>query len=160
MLNFRILIVYIIVVYTMIKTNSYLLAILQIIKTGHWITGRVSHELKEFGISEPQYNVMKTLSTRKGKPITVQEIQSRMVQRTSNVTRLVDKLMDKGLVDRHERPSNRRKMDITITEKGKRLLVQLDKRVGEFNRPMAKNLTKEEAQTLTKLIIKLKRDIK
>ncbi len=100
---------------------------------GHWITNQVSIELKEFEISEPQYNVLKILTGKKGKPNTVQEIQHRMVQRTSNVTRIVDKLIDKGLVNRQECPSNRRKMDITMTGKGKKLLVQLDNKVHAFS---------------------------
>ncbi|MDN5204701.1 MarR family transcriptional regulator [Fulvivirgaceae bacterium BMA10] len=136
--------------------KNYLKAIEQIIRTGHWITDQVSMELKEYEISEPQYNVLRILRGRKGKPITVHEIQDQMVQRTSNVTRIVDKLLDKELVNRQECPTNRRKMDITITDKGQSFLVQLDKRVHDFHLPMAENLSEKEAITLTKLIIKLK----
>ena len=138
-----------------INTN-YLNAVYQVIKTGHWITDMVGQELKEFGITEPQFNVLRILQGRKGVPITVQEIQNKMVQRSSNVTRIIDKLSEKGLVDRKECPDNRRKMDITITYKGSKMLVTLGKKVYQFHGPMAKNLTEGEAQTLTKLIIKLK----
>ena len=140
----------------MIDSRNYLMAIGQIIRTGHWITDQVGIELKDFEISEPQYNVLRILKGRNGKPIAVQEILDRMVQRTSNVTRIVDKLIEKDLVKRHECPSNRRKMDITITDRGEALLIQLDKKVYEFHSPMVANLTNEEAQTLTRLIIKLK----
>ncbi len=140
----------------MIKNIDYLRAIHQIIRTGHWITDQVSAELKEFDISEPQYNVLRILNGQKGNPITVHQIQKQMVQRTSNVTRIVDKLIDKGLVDRHECSYNRRKMDITITRRGVEFLIKLDKKVHDFHKPMSDNLTPEEAQTLTKLIIKLK----
>lgn len=136
--------------------QDYLSAIDQIIRTGHWITDQVSVELKEFEISEPQYNVLRILKVRNGEPIAVQKIQDKMVQRTSNVTRIIDKLLDKGLVNRFECPSNRRKMDITITKKGEELLDELSKKVIAFHQPMAKNLTADEAQTLKKLIIKLK----
>ena len=139
-----------------IKNRNYLRAIHQIIKTGHWITDQVGIELRDFEISEPQYNVLKILKGSKGQPITVQGIQSQMLQRTSNVTRIVDKLIDKGLVNRKECPSNRRKMDITITIQGEEFLKPLDKIVLGFHQPMAEKLTNEEAQTLTKLIIKLK----
>ena len=138
--------------------QDYLSAIDQIIRTGHWITDQVSSELKEFDMSEPQYNVLRVLKVRSGEPITVQKIQEKMVQRTSNVTRIIDKLLDKGLVNRKECPSNRRKMDITITEKGEELLAQLSKKVIDFHKPMAGNLTTEEAQILKKLIIKLRAD--
>jgi len=116
----------------------------------------VSQELKEFGITEPQFNVLRILHGRKGLPITVQEIQERMVQRTSNVTRIVDKLLDKGFVDRRECPMNRRKMDVTITPEGVNMLAILGKRVYQFHGPMAQNLTEDDAQTISKLIIKLK----
>ena len=139
------------------NVNSTLLgAAYQIVKTGHWLTDRISHELKEYGITEPQFNVLRILQGRKGQPITVQEIQENMVQRSSNVTRIIDKLLDKGLVERKECPENRRKMDITITYKGSRLLVTLGKKVYQFYGPMASNLTEEEAIALTKLIFKLK----
>lgn len=138
------------------RKASYYSAIWQIIRTGHWITEQVNHELKEFGISEPQYNVLKTLSSRNFRAMTVQEIQNHMVQRTSNVTRLIDKLIDKGLVNREENPSNRRKMDIAITVKGYNILVLLEKKVKIFHKPMTKNLTEKEAKKLTELILKLK----
>jgi len=136
--------------------QDYLSAIDQIIRTGHWITDQVSVELKEFDISEPQYNVLRVLKVRGGDPITVQKIQNKMVQRTSNVTRIIDKLLEKGLVSRTECPSNRRKMDIAITKQGEELLVELNKKVIAFHQSMAKNLAAEEAQELTRLIKKLK----
>jgi DNA-binding MarR family transcriptional regulator len=120
----------------------------------------VSQELKEYGITEPQFNVLRILQQYKGNPITVHEIQQKMVQRNSNVTRIIDKLIRKGLVDRRECQGNRRKMDVTITYKGSRMLVTLGKKVYQFHGPMAKNLTEVEALTLTNLILKLTEGIK
>jgi len=136
--------------------NNYLKAIFQLIRAGHWITDRVGQELKEFGITEPQFNVLRILQGSKGVPITILEIQKRMVQRSSNVTRIVDKLIVKGLVDRRECASNRRKMDITITDDGIKQLAVLGQKVYQFHRPMAQNITEEEANTLTELIVKLR----
>jgi len=138
--------------------TEYLEAIENIIRTGHWITDQVNQELKDMGISEPQYNVLKILKVKKGQPVTVQEIQEMMVQRTSNVTRIMDKLIEKGLACRDICPANRRKMDNSLTSAGSKLLNQLDKKVYRFHQPMAENLTDEEAKTLTKLIKKLKGD--
>ncbi len=136
--------------------NSYYEAIIEIIRTGHWITDQVAVELKEFDISEPQFNVLRILKGRKGEPISVQEIQCEMVQRSSNVTRIIDKLLSKGLVERRECSSNRRKMDITITDKGADLLKKLNKKVNDFHKPMINNLTEQEAAQLKNLIRKLK----
>lgn len=137
--------------------NVYYEAIHQVIRTGHWITDQVSIELREFGITEPQYNVLRILRGQGSNPITVREIQERMIQRTSNVTRIIDKLLLKELVDRNSCIANRRKVDITITNKGLNFLSQLDKKVSEFHKPMQGNLTIEEQKMLTTLIIKLKR---
>ena len=137
-------------------TDIYYKTIFQIIRTGHWITDQVSLELKEFDMTEPQFNVLRILRGRKGEPITVQEIQDQMVQRTSNVTRIIDRLLAKELVDRRECRSNRRKMDITITEKGKSFLLQLDEKVHALHQPMSGNLTENELEQLHELIKKLK----
>ena len=136
--------------------EKYFQTIYQIITTGHWITDQVSIALKEFQITEPQYNVLRTLRAAKGKPLTVQKILEKMVQRSSNITRIVDKLLKKGYVDRKECPSNRRKMDITITETGLKILIQLDKKVAIFHEPLFHNLNTDELATLRNLIIKLK----
>ncbi|KAA3620987.1 MAG: MarR family transcriptional regulator [Bacteroidetes bacterium] len=128
----------------------------QIISTGYWIINQVGKELKEFGITEPQYNVLRTLIEADEQPLTVQAIQEKMIQKNSNVSRIIDKLLDKGLVGRKECPSNRRKVDIVITESGKSLLKVLDKKILAFHHPMMQNLNEEELKTLTQLIIKFK----
>lgn len=138
--------------------ETYLKGVTQIIRMGHWITDQISLELKEFDITEPQYNVLRTLSDANGKPVTVQDLLDSMMQRSSNITRIVDKLIAKGLVIRQECPTNRRKMDITITSEGKRLLKKLDKKVYSFHQPMEDNLNNKELETLNKLIKKLKGD--
>ena len=135
---------------------KYYNTIHEIILTGHWITDQVSCELKEYDITEPQYNVLRILKYQNGVPIAVQDIQKQMVQRSSNVTRIIDKLLSKEMVERVECPTNRRKMDVTITEKGSQFLSVLDKKVAHFHEPMKSNLTEQELDTLHELIIKLK----
>lgn len=134
----------------------YLLAILQIITTGHWLTDSVTHELKEFDSTEPQFNVLRVLNANPETPCSVQEIQKGMVQKSSNVTRIVDKLLKRGAVQRQLNEKNRRKVDITITSDGQRFLAQLEEKVFAFHAPLQKNLTPEECVTLTRLIIKFK----
>ncbi len=131
-------------------------AILAIIRTGHWLTDSVSRELKEYNISEPQFNVLRILRGAKGQPISVNTILEKMIQRSSNVTRIVDKLTQRGLVERTLCSTDRRKMDIIITSEGLELLKKLDIRVQELQKPMANNLSSEEAETLRNLIYKLK----
>lgn len=96
----------------------YFQTIHQIIQTGHWITEQLSKELKEFDITEPQYNVLRSLKVADGQPLTVQELQSKMVQHSSDITRIIDKLLKKNCVERKKSPTNSRKTDITITKTG------------------------------------------
>lgn len=135
--------------------NQYFQTIYQIIKTGHWVTDQISKELKEFGMTEPQFNVLRILRGAKGKPVTVQEILENMVQRSSNVTRIVDKLLSKEYVERQICATNRRKMDISITPAGSDILKKLDKKVFDFHQPFINKLSEEELKTLKQLIIKL-----
>ena len=136
--------------------KAYYPAVYEIITTGHWLTDEVSKALKVFGISEPQYNVLRILRSANGRPITVGQILNRMVQRSSNITRIVDKLVAKNLALREECPTNRRKMDIKITDTGLELLRHLDKNVQDFHEPFYDKLSYEELITLKALIQKLK----
>ena len=131
-------------------------AIFQIISTGHWITDQVGLALKEFGITEAQFNVLRILQGAKGEPMNVHIIQDRMVQRSSNITRIVDKLLSRGFVERTNCPSNRRKVDITITAEGLKMLMKLNAKVEALHKPIMKNLTTEELMMLEQIIIKLK----
>ena len=136
--------------------KEYFPAIHQLITTGHWITDQVSQVLKEYEVTEPQYNVLRILSEAGGGPIAVQDILEKMVQRSSNVTRICDKLLAKGYVNRAACPTNRRKMDITLTAEGEKLPALLDKKVFELHEPFMGNLSEAELKTLKDLIIKLK----
>lgn len=137
--------------------RQYFSTIHQIIKTGHWITDSVSSELKGFDISEPQYNVLRTLDSQRETPLTVEQIGKQMIQRSSNVTRIIDKLQKKGLVSRKECPTNRRKMDILITDEGSTFLKQLDAKLAGWHKPLMDKLTDEELLTLSQLIRKLRK---
>ena len=137
--------------------NLYYQSIHQIITTGHWITDQLNRDLKNIGMTEPQYNVLRTLFEAKGQPCSVKHIQDSMVQRSSNVTRIIDRLLDKNFVGRHECPSNRRKMDITITKEGLAMLRKMDRKVHAFHKTMINNLDNPELELLNELIKKLKR---
>lgn len=138
------------------QDKTYFTAIFEIIKMGHALTDGVNTELKTYGITEPQFNVLRILRGRKGEPATVQSVQKDMVQRSSNVTRIIDKLIDKGYVHREQCPSNRRRVDLTITDEGLSALKTFDQIVEAFHAPMKDALTTEESKQLTNLIHKLK----
>lgn len=101
-------------------------AVVNIIYTGNWILQQQSDLLKPFGISVQQYNVLRILRGQQGKPLTVLAITERMLDRMSNASRLVDKLVEKSLVSRRTCPQDRRAVDVAILPKGLELLSQMD----------------------------------
>jgi DNA-binding MarR family transcriptional regulator len=98
--------------------------------------------------------VLRILRGQKGKPANMSVIQERMISKNSNTTRLVDKLIIKELVIRKICPSNKRKMEITITEKGLEILKKLDPIVIAHENSLASHLTTEELTLLNNLLEK------
>lgn len=138
------------------QLSPFQLAGLNIMYTGNWLTGKMEHILKPHGLSEQQYNVLRILRGQHPKPVNLFEIQDRMISRMSNVTRLVDKLCEKGYVERKQCEDNRRKVEITITGKGLGLLSNLDPILSENHIRTFEKITAEEANTLNRILDKLR----
>lgn len=111
---------------------------------------------KQYDLSGQQYNVLRILRGQKGKPASLATIQDRMIHKNSNTTRLIDKLILKGLVDRITCPENRRKVEITITKKGLDLLTTIDPVLETLEEKLVSPLTTEETETLNMLLEKLR----
>ena len=103
--------------------------------------------LKEYDLTTPQFNVLRILRGQKGNPASLACIQERMVDRNSNTTRLVDKLIKKEWVKRRVCPDNRRMVEIEITAEGLAVLKQLDPLTRELNAKNVEALTEEELST-------------
>lgn len=101
-------------------------ATINIIYTGNWILQQQNELLKPYDITVQQYNVLRILRGQKGIPITVLGITERMLDRMSNASRLVDKLLEKGFVQRRECPNDRRAVDIIILTRGLELLQEIE----------------------------------
>lgn len=135
--------------------SPYNKAIVNLLYTQSYIVTRQSKLFKPHGLSPEQYNVLRILRGQHSNPITVSSIQDRMLNKMSNASRLVEKLKQKGLVNRMECPSDRRQVDITITAKGLALLKQLDEEIQKFNLETI-NLSEEEVNQLNDLLDKLR----
>ncbi len=131
-------------------------SIINIFHTSMWIKDEILLQLKPYDLSIEQFNVLRILRGQKGNPINLQDIQERMVSKMSNTTRLVDKLIKKGFVDRNICPTNRRKVEIIITKNGLNALKEVDPIVEATENKLTNNLTHEELEQLNKLLIKLK----
>ncbi|MFM1821283.1 MAG: hypothetical protein RLZZ402_1642 [Bacteroidota bacterium] len=101
-------------------------AVVNAIYTGNWIVQQQQELLKPFGLTVQQYNVLRILRGQQGKPMTVLAITERMLDKMSNASRLVDKLVEKNLVLRRECPKDRRAVDVLILPAGLDLLTQVD----------------------------------
>lgn len=112
--------------------------------------------LKPFDISIEQFNVLRILRGQNLKPTNLQDIQDRMLSKMSNTTRLVDKLIAKGFVERFICESNRRKVDIFITDSGLKQLEIVDPLVLKNESEMTQNLNKEELESLNFLLTKMR----
>jgi DNA-binding MarR family transcriptional regulator len=128
--------------------------ILNIMYTQNILAEKFNEILKPYDISGEQYNVLRILRGQKGNPANMCVIQERMLAKTSNTTRLVDKLLLKDLVTREVCPENRRKIEVTITQKGLDILKELDPKVIEHEQAFSKNLNENEIITLNQLLEK------
>jgi DNA-binding MarR family transcriptional regulator len=130
--------------------------ILNIFYTHQIVAEKFSELLKQYDISTEQFNVLRILRGQKGKPANMSLIQDRMIAKTSNTTRLVDKLLLKNLVYREVCEHNRRKMEVTITQKGLDLLTVLDPEVVKHEQAFAANLSTVELEQLNLLLEKFR----
>ena len=130
--------------------------VLNISFTSIWVKDEILNALKPHDISIEQFNVLRILRGKKGEPTNLQDIQERMINKMSNTTRLVDKLIMKGLVERFICEKNRRKVDIYITENGLNLLKELDPIVEKTEEALTSNLTDQELTDLNSLLTKLR----
>ena len=126
-----------------------------ILKAGSKVEEHIGEVLKTFDISLQQFNVLRILRGRKGIPANLQTVQKRMIHKMSNTTRLVDKLIIKKLVVRKTCKENRRKIEITITDKGLDVLRNLDTKIQKTEATILKPLNLEEQKTLRNLINKI-----
>ena len=118
------------------------------------VSEHISYALKPFGISMQQFNVLRILRGQQGKPANLSTLNERMVSKMSNTTRLVDKLLKKGYANRIVCVSNRRKVEITITDEGLEVLTEMDIAMKKAEKDLLANLTDLELKQLNHLFNK------
>lgn len=141
---------------TGITMNNARKVILNILFNQSLILENMNEILKPYELSAEQFNVLRILRGQQGKPANMFLIQERMITKNSNTTRLIDKLLAKELVTRNICPNNRRKIEVSITNKGLDILKKLDSKLIEHEEYFAKNLTQNELETLNTLLEKFR----
>ena len=128
--------------------------LLNIIYTHNIVTELINEALKPYDLSGEQYNVLRILRGQKGNPANMCVIQERMLAKTSNTTRLVDKLLLKEFVTRNVCSENRRKIEVLITQKGLDILSEIDTKIKEKEDSLSNKLSTEELELLNELLEK------
>lgn len=134
--------------------NPQIKAVVNLNFTASWLSGIQAEMLKPYGISIQQYNILRILRGMHPKPATVKTLIERMIDKNSNASRLVDKLLKKGLLERNACPRDRRRVDVMITETGLDMVNEVSKALKKHKKFM--NLTDEDAIVLSDLLDKLR----
>ena len=122
--------------------------VVESMRLGQFISDEISCALHPYGLSIQQFNVLRILRGSQEKPASLQYITSRMIHKTSNTTRIVDRLLEKKLVDRKPCVENRRMIEINITQAGLKLLTTIDPVIDKKENEVASRLSKKELTTL------------
>ena len=130
--------------------------VINLIYTSNYAIEILNTAIKPFDISMQQFNVLRILRGQKGKPANLYTIQERMINKMSNTTRLIDKLIVKKYVERTTCEKNRRKIEIFITPSGLEALKEIDEVIHTSEKKIIENLTKKEIKLLNTLLEKLR----
>jgi DNA-binding MarR family transcriptional regulator len=123
--------------------------------TYHHVMDRTRQVFKQFGITQQQYNVLRILKGKKSQPATCGEVKQVMLDKNPDLSRLSDRLVAKGLINREVNPQNRREIELTITDKGLELIAAIEPHLKETAR-LNHALSNEEAEQLSDLLDKMR----
>ena len=136
--------------------SEYQKLLLNVIFTGNWLNSQSIKSFKPFGVSPQQYNVLRILKGQHPNAITVNQIAERMLDKNSNASRLVDKLVLKDLVKRETCESDRRQMDVAITDKGLKLLTNMDKNIEHIDKLIESKIGVKDAEIVNSILDKIR----
>jgi DNA-binding MarR family transcriptional regulator len=136
-------------------SNEHQKAAVNILYTGNWVYNNNAARLKKHGITPEQYNVLRILRGSHPGKLMLADITNRMLDKSSNATRLVEKLRQKGCVKREICENNRRQVDISITDKGIALMKTIDTEEQSWIDSL-KNISRAEAAELNRLLDKVR----
>ncbi|PHQ56824.1 MAG: MarR family transcriptional regulator [Lutibacter sp.] len=132
--------------------NERVKALINIKYTANWLDNIGNEILQPFNISIQQYNILRILRGARN-ALTVKIVKERMIQKSPNSTRLMDKLCDKKLIERSRCENDRRVVYVKITTKGLQLLDHIN--IHEFDEHM-NAITESEAKTLNRILDKIR----
>lgn len=126
-----------------------------IVFTANWIRNQFEEFIKPFGISPQQFNILRILRGAKDW-LSMNEVKDRMVEKSPNATRLCDKLLEKGLLERARCDADRRMVHLRISQKGLDLLQEIDEIDENSYAGFKENVSDEEARLVSQVLDKLR----
>ena len=127
---------------------------INIIYTANWLNEQIGHYLLQEDITQQQYNILRILRGSE-MPLSTMQIRERMLDKMSDTSRIVDRLIVKCLVQKTACKSDKRLVDITLTEKGLQLVNKLDQYNNQID-AILQSVSEEEAKTINQLLDKLR----
>ncbi|HEU0111798.1 MAG TPA: MarR family transcriptional regulator [Flavisolibacter sp.] len=136
-------------------TSARQKAMINLLFTYGWVLEKIKNFLAEEDITHQQFNILRILRGSHPQPLSTLQIRERMLDKMSDTSRIVDRLVGKGLVKKTTCASDKRLVDVTITEKGQRLLKKIDAQSDYIPVIMAQ-LTEKDAEILSSLLDKMR----
>ena len=135
--------------------DSYHKLVINISYSYGWLNNLMRGTFEQYNLTQQQFNILRILRGQYPNPSTVNLLKERMIDKMSDASRIVDRLVQKGLVSRCTNNKDRRSVDIRISESGLDLLAGLDK-VVDAKKLLKDNLTDDEALQLSNLLDKMR----
>lgn len=130
--------------------------VINIMYTSSWYGHALTRMLKPYRISWQQFNILRILKGQKGKPASLRLVTERMIDQMSNTSRLIDKLVTKGLVERRECPRDRRQVDLFLTSEGDDVVAKARDTVDKETHKLLGHLSKAQFEQLNSLLDELR----
>ncbi len=134
--------------------NEHQKAMINLIYSYNWLMENTRKHLDRYDLTNQQFNILRILRGA-GEPLSTLQIRQRMLDKMSDTSRIVDRLVKKELVQKVICPSDRRLVDVTISEKGRNLLAELDAHESEWEKLLF-SINEAEAAELNRLLDKLR----
>lgn len=139
------------------RNLPYMKMVVNVLRAGQLIDHKVSDALKEFGVTHIQFNILRILEDRMPKKLSLGEIQEGLLFRTSDASRLIDRLVNNGLVSRTICSQNRRKLELEITKEGLEVIRLSVPKIGEaLDDYYSDSFSEEERKDLIEMMKRIK----
>ncbi|MEM0995188.1 MAG: MarR family transcriptional regulator [Bacteroidota bacterium] len=129
---------------------------INVLFTAAWMNQQTTQILKPYNISWQQFNILRILRGQHPKPATVKTLAKRMIDKMSNASRLVEKLRQKGYVERSECQEDRRRVDIVITDLGLKMLKEASQAIEENLEQQIQTISEQEAKQTNDILDKMR----